>query len=106
MTEAEKQKLIDLLKANPFEFKSHEEFAELLIDMGLGFCDEQSDSIIIESYETPWEIANKLINKTIQRKDFLGNVCEGSLFDKEDLLKIGKHLVNYVETERGSENEA
>lgn len=107
MTEAEKQKLIDLLKANPFEFKSHEEFAELLIDMGLGFCDEQSDLIIIESYETPWEVANKLINKTIIHKNIYFNTeYEGHFFDKDDLLKIGKHLVNYAETERGNENEA
>ena len=103
MTEAERQKLIDLLKTNPFELKTHEEFADFLIDMGLGFIsdsDAQNDLIQIELCDSPWEVANKLINKTyIQKNSYFNTEYEAHFFTKEDLLKIGKHLVNYVETE-------
>lgn len=38
-------------------------------------------------------------------QEHLKPTYEGHFFGKDDLLKIGKHLVNYVETERGNENE-
>lgn len=109
MKEAEKQKLVDLLKSNPFEFKTHEELADFLFDMGLGFVsdsDVQNDLIQIELCDSPWEIAKKLIDKTYTCTPVIGSAYERQLFEKDDLLKIGKHLVNYVETERSNENEA
>ena len=107
MTGVEKQKLIDLLKANPFELKTHEEFADFLIDIGLGFIsdsDAQNDLIQIELCDSPWEVANKLINKTYTCKNYFNTEYEGRFFSKDDLLKLGKHLINYVETE-GKGNE-
>ena len=65
-----------------------------------------SNTIQIECGDTPWEVANKLINKTIYIKNpYFNTEYDRHFFDKDELLKIGKHLVNYVETERGNENE-
>lgn len=108
MTEDKKQKLVDLLEANPFEFKTCEEFADLLIDMGLGFVsdsDVQNDLIQIELDDSPWEIAKKLIDKTYTHTPVIGSDYERQLFENDDLLKIGKHLINYAETEGNERNE-
>lgn len=65
-----------------------------------------SNVIRIEYGETPWEIANKMINKIIICKNsYFNTEYEGHFFDKDELIKIGKHLINYVETEWGQKNE-
>ena len=49
----------------------------------------------ITSSDTPWEIACKLINA----KNFFGEGIIKSMFEMEDIKRIGEHLVYYATVE-------
>ena len=51
--------------------------------------------IKITSIDTPWEIACKLINAKI----FLGEGVIKPMFESEDIMRIGEHLVYYATVE-------
>ena len=57
-------------------------------------------SIKITPYDTPWEIACMLINATYQFTNVLGKEVVSTFFDKEELRRIGEHLINYCNAER------
>ena len=57
-------------------------------------------SIKITPYDTPWEIACMLINATYQLTNVLGKEVVSTFFDKEELRRIGEHLINYCNAER------
>ena len=57
---------------------------------------ETNNAIEITPYDTPFEIACMLINA--KRK--FTNVQEATFFEKEELRRIGEHLINYCNVER------
>ena len=57
-------------------------------------------SIKITPYDTPWEIACMLINAKHQFTNVLGQDVVSTFFDKEELRRIGEHLIGYCNTER------
>lgn len=61
------------------------------------------EKIEIVPGDTPWEVACKIINAEHETVDFLGQKTIRAVFDNDDLLCIGKHLVNYCEVERERE---
>lgn len=54
--------------------------------------------IQIDEYDTPWEVACKLINATYTRT-VLKKEIESEMFCNEDILAIAHHLGNYARTE-------
>lgn len=60
---------------------------------------DASDTIEITQYDTPWEIACMLINAKHRFKNFLGQEVVLKFFEKEELRRIGEHLINYCNTE-------
>lgn len=68
--------------------------------------EQQADEIKTTPYDTPWEIACMLINAEYEREYFLTKEKYMSkFFDIEDLRRIGEHLINYCNTEKGGEGE-
>ena len=61
---------------------------------------ETSNAIEITPYDTPWEIACMLINAKRKFTNVLGQEVVSTFFDKEDLRRIGEHLINYCNAER------
>lgn len=57
------------------------------------------EKIEIVPGDTPWEAACKIINAEYETIDFFGQKTIRAVFDNDDLLRIGKHLVNYCEVE-------
>lgn len=57
-------------------------------------------SIKITPYDTPWEIACMLINAKHRFTNVLGKEAVSTFFDKEELRRIGEHLINYCNAER------
>ena len=57
-------------------------------------------SIKITPYDTPWEIACMLINAKYRFTNVFGQENVSTFFDKEDLRRIGEHLVNYCAAEK------
>lgn len=57
-------------------------------------------NIKITPYESPWDIACKLINAEYKCENFLGQEIFCNFFNLEDLRKIGEHLINYCNTEK------
>lgn len=57
-------------------------------------------SIKITPYDTPWEIACMLINAKHRFTNVLGKEAVPTFFDKEELRRIGEHLINYCNAER------
>ena len=57
-------------------------------------------SIKITPYDTPWEIACMLINAKHRFTNVLGQEVVSTFFDKEELRRIGEHLINYCNAER------
>lgn len=55
--------------------------------------------IEIEKGDSPWEIACLLINAKFLCESIAGNPLTRSFFSKDELRRIGEHLVNYCETE-------
>ena len=54
--------------------------------------------IQIDEYDTPWEVACKLINATHTITIF-NKEREEEMFHNEDILAIAHHLGNYARTE-------
>lgn len=65
---------------------------------------EQEAKIEITPYDTPWEIACMLINAEYQYTNILKQDVIGKFFEIEDLRRIGEHLINYCNTEKGGVN--
>lgn len=61
---------------------------------------ETSNAIEITPYDTPWEIACMLINTKHRFKTNLGEEVVSTFFDKEELRRIGEHLIGYCNAER------
>ena len=61
------------------------------------------EEIKITHYETPWEIACRIINAEHEVAAAFGGTCARPFFCVDDLRKIGEHLVNYSKTEKGEE---
>ena len=57
-------------------------------------------SIKITPYDTPWEIACMLINAKHRFTNVLGQEVVSTFFDKEELRRIGEHLIGYCNAER------
>ena len=66
---------------------------------------EQEAKIEITPYDTPWEIACMLINAEYKYTNILNQDVIGKFFEIEDLRRIGEHLINYCNTEKGNTNE-
>lgn len=60
---------------------------------------ETSNAIEITPYDTPWEIACMLINAKRKFTNVFGREAVSTFFDKEELRRIGEHLINYCNTE-------
>ena len=65
---------------------------------------EQEAKIEITPYDTPWEIACMLINAEYQYTNILKQDVFGKFFENDDLRRIGEHLINYCNTEKGGAN--
>ena len=61
------------------------------------------DKIEINLNDSSWEIACKIINAECEYKNFLGQKTIDSVFSKDEIRKIGEHLINFVKTEEESE---
>lgn len=61
---------------------------------------ETSNAIEITPYDTPWEIACMLINAKRKFTNVLGQEVVSTFFDKEELRRIGEHLINYCNAEK------
>ena len=57
-------------------------------------------SIKITPYDTPWEVACMLINAEYKHENMLKQEVISPFFDKEDLRRIGEHLIGYCNAER------
>ena len=62
---------------------------------------ETSNAIEITPCDTPWEIACMLINAKRKFTNVLGQEVVSTFFDKEELRRIGEHLINYCNAEKG-----
>lgn len=75
------------------------------INYFLGIVDSQptitkdEDKIEITPYDSPWEIACRIINAEYEHIDIFKQRAKKSFFDLDDLRKIGEHIVNYCNTE-------
>ena len=65
---------------------------------------KQEAKIEITPYDTPWEIACMLINAEYQYTNFLKQDVIGKFFENDDLRRIGEHLINYCNAEKGGAN--
>ena len=65
---------------------------------------EQEAKIEITPYDTPWEIACMLINAECKYTNILKQDVIGKFFENDDLKRIGEHLINYCNTEKGGAN--
>ena len=61
---------------------------------------ETSNKIEITPYDTPWEIACMIINARHQYTNVLGLEVVSTFFSKEELRRIGEHLINYCNAEK------
>ena len=59
-----------------------------------------NNEIIISPYETPWEIASKIINAKCEVALLGSQKYLTSAFTFDDLRKIGEHIVNYCNAEQ------
>lgn len=55
---------------------------------------------------TPYDVADALINATVQRKSFRGNMYEDDAFTISELAKIGKYLISFAEIEGGQDEQS
>lgn len=58
--------------------------------------------IEIDEYDTPWEIACKIINMTYTHEVLKKTITERA-FEPSDIRAIGKHLINYADAEEERE---
>lgn len=54
--------------------------------------------IEISEYDTPWEVACKIIGMTATHEILKRKVTE-QVFEPSDIKAIGKHLINYADAE-------
>lgn len=59
-------------------------------------------SIKITPYDTPWEVACMLINAQYYGTNLFGQSGLAPFFKKQDLRRIGEHLIGYCNAERDS----
>ena len=57
-------------------------------------------SIKITPYDTPWEVACMLINAQHDVTNLFGQSDLVPFFEKQDLRRIGEHLIGYCNIER------
>ena len=57
-------------------------------------------AIKITPYDTPWEVACMLINAQYEATNLFGQTGLVPFFEKQDLRRIGEHLIGYCNTER------
>ena len=48
---------------------------------------------------TPYDVADALINATVQRKNITGNMYEDDAFTVDELRRIGEHLIAFAQIE-------
>ena len=65
---------------------------------------EQEAKIEISPYDTPWEVACMLINAEYEYTNIFNQDVIGKFFEIEDLRRIGEHLINYCNAEKGGAN--
>ena len=65
---------------------------------------EQEAKIEITPYDTPWEIACMLINAEYKHTNIINQDVIVKFFVNDDLRRIGEHLINYCNTEKGGAN--
>lgn len=58
------------------------------------------EAIEITPYDTPWEVACMLINAQCEATNLFGQTGLVPFFKKQDLRRIGEHLIGYCNTER------
>ncbi len=61
------------------------------------------EKIEIDPNDSPWEIACMIIDAECTRTDIFGNTYNRPFFGNEELSRIGKHLINYCNTEQETE---
>ena len=65
---------------------------------------ETNNAIEITPYDTPFEIACMLINAKRKFTNVFGQEAVSTFFEKEELRRIGEHLINYCNVEREETN--
>ena len=79
--------------------EEHEQLAAWLKELKM----IKKETIIIPNDGTPWEIAQLIINakRTVRDSRYIGKYMEGTIntFNKSEIKALGKHLLNYAETE-------
>ena len=58
------------------------------------------EQIVITPYDTPWEVACMLINAEHKFENLFEQTSVSPFFDKQDLRRIGEHLIGYCNAER------
>ena len=58
------------------------------------------EAIKITPYDTPWEVACMLINAQYEAANIFGQSGLVPFFKKQDLRRIGEHLIGYCNAER------
>ena len=66
----------------------------------MAYCLNNAEKIEITPYESPWEVACKIITAQFEDTDLFKNVYVRPFFCLDDLRKIGEHIVNYCNTEQ------
>ena len=56
-------------------------------------------SITITPYDTPWEVACMIINAEYKHENIFNQEVISPFFNKNDLRRIGEHLMNYCKAE-------
>ena len=56
-------------------------------------------SITITPYNTPWEVACIIINAEYKHENIFNQEVISPFFNKDDLRRIGEHLMNYCKAE-------
>lgn len=57
-------------------------------------------AIKITPYDTPWEVACMLINAQYEATNLFGQSGLVPFFEKQDLRRIGEHLISYCNAEK------
>lgn len=61
-------------------------------------------TIKITPYETPWEVACKIINAKYEGTNIFNQKIIAPFFDLAELQKIGEHIANYCKAEERRES--
>lgn len=61
--------------------------------------DIEKNSIVIPKTSTAWEAAQLIINTKCEFKTLYSNKKLMNVFDKKEIMALGKHLLSYAEIE-------